>query len=363
MTASNDFGSVVRRLFSLARAVSLAMIGVSVLVVGRETIAIGRSCFEIHPAVGWLFVGAVGVGLWRFVYVPFARYWAMPSAVEPPAGNDDSVEALHRRAKFVVRILENLSRNPRASAQGNLVAAVTADARQFAEKASGGAADPVALRAELLAFESDRVDPLFRTLDEEANKVIRAEALVVGLGTAVSMNGVLDAWIVLWRNLNLVAKLAEIYYGRPGVRGTLFVLRDVATGVFVASRAQGVAEVSAGFFGGWLGKTGGALMGPVVDGALNAGVTVRIGYVAKRRCRAYRRWNEATALESVKHGLAEAASQAKGAAMDVVRVAGGTFVGVATDAASAAGDMMRKATDYVIGFFSKDETAPANAGA
>ncbi len=359
MTASNDFGSVVRRLFSLARAVSLAMIGVTVLVVGRETYAIGRTCFEIHAALGWLFLGVVGFALWRVVYVPFARYWAMPTAVEPPPGDDDSVDAMQRRTKFVVRVLENLSRNPRALAQGNQIAAVAADARHLAAKASGGAADPAALRTELRAFETDRVDPLFRVLDDEANKVIRAEALAVGLGTAVSMNGVLDAWIVLWRNLNLVAKLAEIYYGRPGVRGTLFVLRDVATGVFVASRAQGVAEVSAGFFGGWLGKTGAALMGPVVDGALNAGVTVRIGYVAKRRCRAFRRWTEATALESVKHGLAEAASQAKGAAMDVVRVAGGTVTGVATDAAVAAGDMVRKATDYVIGFFSKDESEPA----
>jgi hypothetical protein len=361
MPVPSDFGSIVRRLFAVVRAVSLLVIGVSALVLGRETYALGRAAFEVHPALGWLYAAAVGFAAWRFVVVPAMRYWAMPAAVEPPAEAGDSPAAVRARAKFTVRVLENLARNPRAAAQGNLVAAVGADARLLAARAAAPGADGPALRAELAAFEETRVEPLFAALDEEANRVIRAEALAVGVGTAVSMNGVLDAWIVLWRNLNLVARLAEIYYGRPGLRGTLFVLRDVATGVFVASKAQGVAEASAGLFGGWLGKTGGALMGPVMDGALNAVIAVRIGYVAKRRCRAFRRWNEETALEAVQHGLAEAAAQAKGAALDVVKATGGALAHVAADAASAAGDAMRKAGDVVLSWFGKEEPATHRA--
>ena len=69
------------------------------------------------------------------------------------------------------------------------------------------------------------------------------------------MNGTFDAWIVIWRNLSLVSKLAAIYYGRPGIRGTFFVMRDVATAMLLATKLQGALGGAASFFGSWLGST------------------------------------------------------------------------------------------------------------
>jgi putative membrane protein len=364
MPASNDFGSVVRRLWSVVRIASFVMIGVTVLVVGRETYALGRTCSDLHWSLGVLYAAAVAFALWKFVAAPLLRFWAMPAAVSPPAAEHELASAtaqeLLARARFLERIVDALAANPRLAARGAEIAAARSAAAMLALRAGDPATPIAAVRHDLREFEAGSLDALFAPLDEEANRTIRGEALAVGLGTAVSMNGVLDAWIVLWRNLNLVAKLAEIYYGRPGLRGTLCVLRDVATGVFVASQAQGVAEGAAGLFGGWLGKTGGALMGPVVDGALNAAVTVRVGYVAKRRCRSFRRWTEDSVAEAVKSGLLEAGAQAKGVALDVVKTAGGGLVHAAADVASAAGDAVRKATDFVLGVFARD-SAPETA--
>jgi hypothetical protein len=165
------------------------------------------------------------------------------------------------------------------------------------------------------------------------------------------MNGTFDAWIVMWRNLSLVSKLATIYYGRPGLRGTLFVMRDVATAMLLASKLQGALGGAAGFLGTWLGNTGSALFGPVADGSVNALVTVRIGYVAKARCRSFRVWTDAS-LKTVLAGcFKEAASHGKGVVLDVIR---GTKGGVK----KLSGEVWQKTTGLVARFFSK--TPPAS---
>lgn len=357
MSEPSSFGGAVRRLFDLLRLASLVLLVVSALVVGRETYAIGAWLGGLHWTFGAAFAAAVAFALWRFVVLPFRRYWAMPAAARPPAIDRDlsaaTADDVAVRAAFLAKVAENLALNPRLAASTGAAHAARDAALLLATRARGGA-DVAALRAELESFETKTLDPLFAPLDEEANRVLRNEALAVGVGTAVSMNGVLDAWIVLWRNMALVAKIAEIYYGRPGLRGTLYVLRDVAAGVLVAAKAQGLIEGAAGVFGGWFGKAGSALMGPVVDGILNAAVTVRVGYVAKRRCRSYRRWTEENALACVQEAVGEAASQAKHLAADIVKAAGGGIL-------HAAADGVAKAKDFVAGLFRREEPAPAGS--
>ncbi len=295
MTTTSDFGVLLGRVWTAVRWASLGMIGLTAVVIGREVKNFYDVAAGIHPVVGVLFLGGVGTGLWFGVVRPVRRYWAMPVAVRPTDDQGSiataSVDQLRQRAEFLVRIIDNLARNPRMAAALAEVMAARAEAERTIAACIPGTAIE-ALRARVEALEKSHVEQLFAPLDEEANKTIRAEALAVGLGTAVSMNGTVDAWIVLWRNLNLVTRLATIYYGRPGVRGSLFVLRDVATAMFLASKLQGVLDGAAGFFGGWFGRTTGTMMGPVADGIVNALVTTRIGYVAKARCRSFQRWTE-----------------------------------------------------------------------
>ena len=95
-------------------------------------------------------------------------------------------------------------------------------ARLFGKRSTGGA-------AEVVRFETERIEKLLAPLDRAADRMIRAEALSVGIATAVSPSGALDAFLVLWRNANLVSRIAGLYYGKPGVRGSLLILGDVLT--------------------------------------------------------------------------------------------------------------------------------------
>jgi hypothetical protein len=248
-------------------------------------------------------------------------------------------------------VAENLARNPRLQAIVPEIVLAGVEADRLATAARAGTTPVEELRRTLRALETVRFDSIFRPLDAEANQVIRGEALAVGLSTAVSMNGTFDAWLVMWRNLSLVSKLATIYYGRPGVRGTFFVLRDVATAMLLATKLQGALEGAANFFGSWFGRAGSALVGPVADGAVNALVTVRIGYVAKARCRSFRVWTDATLRDVLVACFKEAASHGKGVVVDVLR---GTKGGLKR----VSGEVWQRTTGLVSKFFGKPAPDP-----
>jgi uncharacterized membrane protein YcjF (UPF0283 family) len=346
---SGELGGLVRRLWRTAKYLSWAMIGISAIVLYREVKGIFDSAYEVHPALGWAFLALVAALLWVGAVRPIRRYWAIPAAVKPP--RDGRLEhagsaEVARRARFLTKVADNLARNPRlvTIVPEILLARVEAERLESAALAADASVDD--LKRELRALEAVRFESIFRPLDVEANQVIRGEALAVGLGTAVSMNGTFDAWIVLWRNLSLVSKLAAVYYGRPGIRGTLFVMRDVATAMLLASKLQGAVGGAASFFGSWLGSTGSAILGPVADGAVNALVTVRIGYVAKARCRSFRVWNDASLKSVLASCFKEAASHGKGVVLDVMRGAKGGLKKVS-------GEVWQKTTGLVARFFSK----------
>jgi putative membrane protein len=353
--SGGEFGGLVRRLWRTLKYASWGMIAVSAVVIFREVKAIFDAAYETHPALGWAFLALVLVLLWIGVVRPIRRYWAIPAAVKPP--RDGRLEhagaaEVARRARFLVKVADNLARNPRLSAIVPEILLARVEAERLEASALSPAARPEELKKELRTLEAVRFDSIFKPLDVEANQVIRGEALAVGLGTAVSMNGTFDAWIVLWRNLSLVSKLAAVYYGRPGIRGTLFVMRDVATAMLLASKLQGAVGGAAGFFGSWLGNTGSALLGPVADGAVNALVTVRIGYVAKARCRSFRVWTDSS-LKTVLAGcFKEAASHGKGVVFDVMRGAKGGLRKVS-------GEVWQKTTGLVARFFARPPQPPA----
>jgi len=117
--------------------------------------------------------------------------------------------------------------------------------------------------------------------------------------TALSPNGTLDAFLVLWRNINLVAALARLYYGRPGLIGTGVILRDVSSAILLSSVLEQISDMG----GSLLRKLGeggrtipllGALVGPVLDGTINGLMTMKVGYLAQERCRSFRAWDGRT---------------------------------------------------------------------
>lgn len=347
-----DFARVIRLILKGMKYASLGIIVIAALVIGREVNAFFRMFHDIHPVLGWAFLALFGVAFALLIVRPCLRYWSVPVALKQPRlpANDDTltVKDVGRRMAFVERYVRNLERNPGMHEHVSEVQRVREEAASLRSKIQDGSfGDAAACRKALVDFEDHQVTRLLAPLDELANKAIRAEALAVGIGTAVSFNGTVDAFIVLWRNANLVSRVATIYYGRPGVRGSLFILRDVSAAVLIAQQMQGVMESAGGMFGNWFGKTGAALAGPVADGAVNALTTLRIGYVAKARCRAFRPWNEATLASRLKDAMKEVASQGAGVMKDVV----GTVV--KQGLVKLPGEIAKKASSWVSGLFGK----------
>ena len=144
--------------------------------------------------------------------------------------------------------------------------------------------DPRELSARVVHFERNAMVPILEPLDRRAEVLIHRESLAIGTMTALSPNGTVDAFIVLWRNVNLVAALARLYYGRPGLSGTWLIVRDVASAILLSSVLERLSDMGGGILrrvgeGGRTIPLLGAVVGPMLDGTINGLMTMKVGYL------------------------------------------------------------------------------------
>ncbi|MCA8905174.1 MAG: DUF697 domain-containing protein, partial [Hyphomonas sp.] len=199
-----------------------------------------------------------------------------------------------------------------------------AKGRALLERAGRATGDEVhAISADLEAFERQHIEALLKPLDKQVDSLIHAEAVGVGIATAVSMNGTVDAFIVLWRNANLVARISRIYFGRPHLMGSLRILRDVAAIVVVSRALEDVTDITGDVIGGLLGKMGGLVAGPVMDGGVNAMMTLKLGYLAKRRCRSFKGWSAKQAKSISAEALKDVKEESGSVVTDLLKGVGG----------------------------------------
>ena len=128
---------------------------------------------------------------------------------------------------------------------------------------------------------------------------------------------------MLWRSVNLVSRLAVLYYGRPGFWGTLAICRDVSIATALAGYLQNVTDSLGNLLAKSLGGVTGVVAGPLVEGTTNALVLVRIGYIAKERCRSFRQWDVSTRRSALLRALKATQKVAVGLTTEVLRQVGG----------------------------------------
>lgn len=341
-TPVDDFQRVLGALWRFARALSYGLIALLLLFAGLR-LAEGFAFFQgLLPGGGFAFLLAVGLLLWGLLGRPIAAFLRVPVVLRPPAQPPPAERTprdLLKHLDFLERYLAGLLRNPEWEGAPADVEQATARVRALAEEVRrGGAVEAFARR--IAALERDTVGRLLEPLDRKARVIIRQEATAVGIATAVSWNGTLDAFIVLWRNLNLVSRLARVYYGRPGPRGTLAILRDVSAATLASAWLQDLSEAAGSALGGLAGKGLGALAGPLLDGGVNAVVTLRVGYLARQRCRAFEAWNERTRAQAVKEAFVEAALFSRDVVADVLKAVGGGILQIPGKVLGKVGDAL-----------------------
>jgi uncharacterized membrane protein YcjF (UPF0283 family) len=293
-----------------------------------------RLFHNIHP---WAGFGAaavfVGLMLW-LIARPLWTLLRVPRSVDPPllpAIEDRNRE--HHRAciSYLGRYLDMLQRNPLLSSERTRVDSARDGLRRLRGRLEEAdqPAQLVELGTSIREFEEEHILPLLAPLDQKADALIRREAVAIGTLTALSHMGTVDAFLVLWRDVNLVASIARIYYGRPGLRGSWHVLRDVSSAILLSTVLEQLSQMGTRLVhklgeGGRTIPLVGALVGPLLDGTVNGLMTMKVGYLAKARCRSFQAWDPKTQQTMVQRSFQRVSESATGLLQELQAALGQT---------------------------------------
>jgi putative membrane protein len=280
---------------SLYRA-AVAAGAVVLLVLILELLQWVRWCFELHEPIG-ITVTAVIVSLGlRDGGKAFRGYWRLPVVTPPPPlPREPTVSDLRRRARYVHRYLGQLGSNPFFREVGGdleqLKQVMGQMERLMAREMVGkGRAKASAELVSRWASVEQETQAVLRPLDEAAARLIRERALQVGLATMLSPNGVVDAFLVVWWQVSLVSTITELYYARPGLAGSCRILMDVAAAMVLSWGAEEASETLGEVVESLTANSTAFLVGAARDGLFNALTTLRVGFLARNRCKAFEAW-------------------------------------------------------------------------
>jgi len=305
-----------------------AFIVIAFLVVIGQGFLFYRMFDDVHPVLGYAYVVILALMLAVLVGRPLMGFLSMPVAAKPPSIAIDpkspDPKAIAARLRYDLKYLDMLAANPLVAEERAAIEEGLLRGQALLERARRAtSAEALMISADLEAFEREQIEALLKPLDKQVEALIHAEAVGVGVATALSMNGTVDAFIVLWRNANLVAKVARIYFGRPHLWGSLRILRDVAAIVVVARALEDVTDITGDVIGGLLGRMGGLVAGPVMDGGVNAMMTLKLGYLAKRRCRSFKGWTAGQAKAISAEALQDVKQESGSVIGDLLKRVGG----------------------------------------
>ena len=299
-----------------------------------------RMFADIHPALGIGFVIVLAGLLLLLVGRPLVSFFSTPVMARPPRmeGDTPTLNDLKARAKYDRKYLKALARNPELRAERAAIAEDIAALNRLAARVERASKRDIGdLSDEIARFQASHIEARLARIDARVDRMIKAEAVGVGVATATSLNGTIDAFIVLWRAANLISRIARAYFGRPNLRGSLLILRDVAAIVVISRAVDDISEMTGEVVGGLLGRMGGLVAGPVMDGAINATMTLKLGYLAKRRCRSFEAWTEDRAGSLYAEAMTKVRRDAGAVVSDLLKRVGG----LSAKAAGAAEATMR----------------------
>jgi uncharacterized membrane protein YcjF (UPF0283 family) len=276
---------LIGRAWTWARRIAYAAAFAGIAIFVLEWIHLHSLLAEASSWLAWMVTGlglTVLSGLTAWIGW---RWFSIPRIVTPPSLPPDpsswSARQTSAYVRFARRYLERQRANPALDQQqrAEIPAAIERIADLARQRLTPG---------EIVGRVENDIDRILEPLDRLARKEIWICASQVSVLTAVNPSAMLDVLITLLRNLELMARLARLYYGRPGVLGSVRVAGDVlavaATAGIVERVADSAASVTAEMVGSWTAR----LAGPVGQGITNGLLTVRLGDAAVLRCRSLR---------------------------------------------------------------------------
>lgn len=128
-------------------------------------------------------------------------------------------------------------------------------------------------------------DRAFNELDKKAKKIVNRSSQNIGMATALSQFGAMDAWIVAGVQITMINKLARLYYSRPKLIEIFNLYLFVGGSSFIAYKAEGLTKrISEALTDSIpILKT---IASSSINGITNYLLTMRIGYTARKYCKA-----------------------------------------------------------------------------
>ncbi len=235
-----DQNSSLRKIILVLLALGVVSM-VSLIIAGATSLI--SFAERIHPVAGTVVFWGICLAAGFFALYCLIAYAQLPPALVPP--NETSGP---KHEAYLQTLRSRLSNNPRT--------------REL----------PLGTDAE--------VEAAIAHLSKEADLVVRRTASTVFLSTALMQNGRLDGLIVLFTQIQMIARIARIYVQRPSPRELLRLYANVGGTAFVAS---GLESLDLGEMVGLSGISA-LLVKCVSNGAANAFLTLRVGEVARRYC-------------------------------------------------------------------------------
>src|SRR5712671_4074208 len=190
-----DQNSSLRKIILVLLA--LGVISMLSLIVAGATSLISFA-ERIHPVAGTVVFWGICLAAGFFALYCLIAYAQLPPALVPPKETSGP-----KHEAYLQTLRSRLSNNPRTR--------------------------------ELSVGTDAEVEAAIAHLSKEADLVVRRTASTVFLSTALMQNGRLDGLIVLFTQIQMIARIARIYVQRPSPRELLRLYANVGGTAFVAS--------------------------------------------------------------------------------------------------------------------------------
>lgn len=278
---------VATRVYRWAWGSIWAALILGAMVIALTVVQFTELLATIHPDLVWVVLGVVGVllawALWRcYCYARVPRIVSPPSV--PPAENGWTVSQQRAYTAFAIKWLKRQSSNTHLSkaVRDKIPKSLESIRAPLAEAARK---DPIRAAHALTSRVESALEDVVSPLDQEANRLIQHAAVEVAIATAISPSALMDSIITMTRNIELISRLAGLYYGRPGFGGTVRIVRDVFGTAIVAGVSQDISNHIASAVTEMTGSWTTRFLGPAGQGILNGLLTIRVGAAAQQRCR------------------------------------------------------------------------------
>ncbi len=145
-----------------------------------------------------------------------------------------------------------------------------------------------------LATRQD-IEAALKVLNNEADQIVRKQATLVFVTTAISQSGRLDTFTVLLAQIRMVWQIARLYHQRPVLREVVQLYANVMATAFVAGEINDIdvsrqiepivsSVLGASLTGSIPGVNlvAGIITNSLLGGSANAYLTLRVGLIARQ---------------------------------------------------------------------------------